>query len=125
MLDVNQLKHINDTMGHEAGDKIIFNFANILRNTIPPTNTICRWGGDEFTVLVLNANREIMEEYIRGINGAVTTYNESGEKPPLSYAVGYVLSTEFPGMSPKDLLSKADERMYQDKQKWYSCNLGE
>lgn len=125
MLDVNQLKHINDTMGHEAGDKIIFHFANILRNTIPPTNTICRWGGDEFTVLVLNANREIMEGYIRGINDAVTTYNESGEKPPLSYAVGYVLSTEFPGMSPKDLLSKADERMYQDKQKWYSCNLGE
>lgn len=119
MLDLNRLKYINDTMGHEAGDKMILNFANILRNNIPASNTICRWGGDEFTVLILNANQEIMEQYMRGIREAVNAYNDSGEIPALYYAAGYVLSTEFPGLSPQKLLEKADERMYIEKQNWY------
>lgn len=119
MLDLNRLKYINDTMGHEAGDKMILNFANILRNNIPASNTICRWGGDEFTVLILNANQEIMEQYMRGIREAVNAYNDSGEIPELYYAAGYVLSTEFPGLLPQKLLEKADERMYIDKQNWY------
>lgn len=119
MLDLNRLKYINDTMGHEAGDKMILNFANILRNNIPASNTICRWGGDEFTVLILNANQEIMEQYMRGIREAVNAYNDSGGIPELYYAAGYVLSTEFPGLLPQKLLEKADERMYIDKQNWY------
>ena len=122
MLDLNQLKYVNDTMGHEAGDKMIFNFANILRNTIPATNTICRWGGDEFTVLITNAEQEIMEQYVEDIRAAVAAYNATGEKPALHYAVGYALSTEFPGISRKELLKKADARMYLDKNRWYAEN---
>ena len=119
MLDLNGLKYVNDTMGHDAGDKMIFNFVNILRNTIPPTNTICRWGGDEFTVLITNADKDIMEHYVEQIRTAATFYNESGEKPALYFAAGYALSTEFPELSLKELLQKADERMYLDKEKWY------
>lgn len=119
MLDLNRLKYINDSMGHEAGDKMIINFANILRNNIPASNTICRWGGDEFTVLILNANPEIMEQYMRGIRDAANAYNDSGQTPALYFAAGYVLSTEFPGLSPQKLLEKADERMYIEKQDWY------
>ena len=119
MLDLNGLKYTNDTLGHDAGDKLVFRFANILRNTIPPTNTICRWGGDEFTVIITNADREAIEKYMEKIRTAVDAYNISGEKPALSYAAGYALSTEFPELSPKELLKKADERMYLNKQKWY------
>ncbi|MGN1003949.1 MAG: GGDEF domain-containing protein [Oscillospiraceae bacterium] len=122
MLDLNHLKYTNDTMGHEAGDKVIFNFANILRNTIPPNHTICRWGGDEFAVMITNANREAMEQYLEEIHTAVTAYNESGEKPAIYYAVGYALSTEFPELSREALFKKADERMYINKQQWYSEN---
>lgn len=119
MMDLNGLKNINDTMGHEAGDKMIYNFAKILNNTIPAANTICRWGGDEFTVMLTDANRETTEMYIEKIRSAVDTYNASGEKPALNYAVGYALSTDFPGMSRKELLEKADANMYVDKQQWY------
>ena len=119
MMDLNGLKNINDTMGHEAGDKMIYNFAKILNNTIPAANTICRWGGDEFTVMLTNANREIAEMYIEKIRSAVDAYNASGEKPALSYAVGYALSTDFPGLSRKELLEKADTDMYVNKQRWY------
>lgn len=122
MLDLNHLKHVNDTMGHQAGDKMIVNFANILRNSIPPTNTICRWGGDEFAVLFVNVNLEMIEQYEWKIKKAVRQYNASGAKPALEYAVGHALSNEFPQMSRRELFQKADERMYGDKKKCHEEN---
>ena len=64
MLDLNGLKHVNDTYGHDAGDRMIFDFANILRNTLPPDTVICRWGGDEFTAMLMDSNPETMEQYV-------------------------------------------------------------
>lgn len=122
MLDLNHLKYINDTMGHEAGDRLIRSFANILRNTIPATNTICRWGGDEFTVLITNASQEKMEQYVAAIADAATQYNDSDGSPKIHYAAGWVLSSEFPERTTDELLAEADKRMYEDKRQWYSFN---
>lgn len=122
MIDLNQLKHINDTMGHEAGDKSIQIFANILRNTIPTTNTICRWGGDEFSVLITSATREKLELYTAAVADAVAQYNASGEAPQIHYAAGWALSSEFPGLTPPELLAEADKRMYADKKRWHALN---
>ena len=123
MFDLNRLKHINDTMGHAVGDKVILSFSNILRNSIPHSNTICRWGGDEFTVMVTDASAEKIEAYIADIRKAAETYNASGEKPEIYYAAGYALSTQFPGVSRRELMQKADEQMYLDKKLWYRENL--
>ena len=123
MLDLNRLKHINDTMGHEAGDKMIYNFANILRNAIPPTNTICRWGGDEFTVLITDASRTKMEQYTAAIASSVARYNTSEELPKIHYAAGWMLSADFPELTPQELLIEADKCMYEDKQQWYAANV--
>ena len=123
MFDLNRLKYINDTMGHEVGDKMILSFSNILRNSIPYSNTICRWGGDEFTVMVTDASREKIETYLADIRFEADSYNDSCEKPEIHYAVGYALSTEFPGVSRRELMQRADARMYQDKKRWYKANL--
>lgn len=119
MLDLNCLKLTNDTRGHKTGDKMIANFAGILRNTFDSCEFLCRWGGDEFTVLVRNADREKLERYDNAVHAAVDAYNSSGAKPEIYFACGYALSTDFPGISRNELLTKADERMYDDKQKWY------
>lgn len=119
MFDINDLKYINDTMGHETGDKAILNFSNALRNSITLSNTICRWGGDEFTVLVLNATKEELEAIMNSVKVTIQKYNETGI-PKISYAGGYVLSTEFPELTPEELFKKADERMYLDKKKWHA-----
>lgn len=122
-IDLNRLKYVNDTMGHDMGDKLIFNFSNILRNTIPPSNTICRWGGDEFAILITGANKEKMEKYLSTLEAEVLSFNHSGEKPEIHYAAGYALSTEYPGLCREELFKLADEKMYLDKQKWYTENL--
>lgn len=122
MLDLNRLKHINDTLGHDAGDLLIFNFANILRHTLPPNCIICRWGGDEFTVLITDANRERMEQYIQNLHAAADGYNRQAQGPAISFAAGFALSSEHPGLTGAELLRQADEAMYRDKRAWYAEN---
>ena len=124
MIDLNRLKYVNDTQGHAMGDRMILNFANILRNTIPPSNTICRWGGDEFTIMIMGASQEKMEQAADAIAEAVANYNATDELPKIHYACGWALSSEFPGLSPSELLVEADKRMYLDKRRWYEANAG-
>lgn len=123
MLDLNRLKYINDTMGHEAGDRMIFSFSNILRNTMPSSSVICRWGGDEFTVMMMDSSEARMEQCMQDLENAVEEYNRTGNTPTIHYAAGWVLAREFPGMSRKALLEEADARMYRNKKKWYADYL--
>lgn len=123
MFDLNSLKHTNDTLGHNTGDKMISEFSSILKNEIGSKELLCRWGGDEFTVFVRNADREKTEEYISAVNNAVAAYNRSGKTPEIYFACGYALSCDFPGISWPELLAKADEYMYENKKRWYSENL--
>ena len=120
MLDLNRLKYTNDTFGHEMGDKMIVKFSEIMRKTFASHEFLCRWGGDEFVVVVRNANLEKMENYDKAIHAAVENYNKSGAKPEIYFACGYALSTEFADISRDELLTKADKRMYSDKQQWYN-----
>ena len=120
MLDLNGLKYVNDTYGHDAGDRMIFDFANILRNTLPPGTVICRWGGDEFTALLMNSSPEAMEQYTNQLKQAAQRYNDSGNPPFIYFAAGWALASEFPELSREELLSRADERMYQEKRQWYT-----
>lgn len=124
MLDLNGLKHVNDTLGHEAGDRMIFNFANILRNTLPPGCVICRWGGDEFTVMLFNATAQKLEQAVSDLRHAAQLYNDAGNTPRLSFAAGCALASEFPEISREELLGKADARMYRDKREWYAEHPG-
>lgn len=123
MFDLNSLKHTNDTLGHNTGDKMISEFSSILKNEIGSKELLCRWGGDEFTVFVRNADREKTEEYISAVNNAVAAYNRSGKTPEIYFACGYALSCDFPGISWPELLAKADKYMYENKKRWYSENL--
>lgn len=121
MMDLNGLKNVNDTYGHEAGDRMIFDFANILRNTLPPGTVICRWGGDEFTAMLMDSSPEAMERYVDQLHQAAQRYNESGKPPYLYFAAGWALASEFPELSREELLARADDRMYQEKRRWYSA----
>jgi len=119
MMDINRLKYTNDTMGHDVGDMLILSFAHILRSVLPSDCTVFRWGGDEFVVLVSHAYREKMESYISKISDAVERHNSSGKKPEIHFSAGYAVSGDYPALSPEELLAKADEKMYQNKDEWY------
>lgn len=122
MLDLNNLKHTNDTLGHEVGDKIITDFAGILRDTMGGSEALFRWGGDEFVVLVRNANRDKLDVYVSKIRRAVERYNKQSEAVKIHYACGFALSSDYPSLTTRELLTKADEEMYRDKDYWHKQN---
>ena len=119
MLNLNNLKHTNDTLGHEEGDKLIVDFADILRNTIGSSGVLFRWGGDEFVVFVRNVNQQKFADYALKIHKAVDKHNSLGKGTNIYFACGFSLSSDFPTLSMQELLAKADELMYEDKQRWY------
>lgn len=57
VFDMNNLKRVNDSLGHSIGDQLILNFARLLRNSIPAKHFVGRYGGDEFMTVIYDATR--------------------------------------------------------------------
>jgi len=115
MYDMNNLKKINDSLGHVAGDSMIENFARILRLAVPEDGFVGRFGGDEFTVILHDCTEEDLNRVIGRVNTLMQEYNESSETIQLSYAYGAAHSSKYEGVTMKSLLEKADYEMYIDK----------
>jgi len=109
--DINGLKIINDTFGHTFGDQIILAAAEVLRKSCRKKDVVCRWGGDEFAIILNNADNEIAEEICARIKvGCAVKQMEPGA---LSMAVGYSIAT--PTKDIRITISEAEERMYRHK----------
>jgi diguanylate cyclase (GGDEF)-like protein len=120
VLDLNGLKQVNDTLGHEAGDVMICAFAEILKNVLPSSSVICRWGGDEFAVWFPKISRQKLDSYTEALLRAAEDYNATEPAARISFAMGAILAEEHPGMSRSDLFHLADDQMYSNKRKWYA-----
>jgi len=117
--DLDDFKKINDTLGHQQGDRVLKEAAEILKQTFRSSDIVARvarLGGDEFVVLVLETTVEDPKSLIARLDSSVQEYNEREKRPyQLSFSVGSaVFSPENP-CSIDELLSKADQMMYQIK----------
>jgi diguanylate cyclase (GGDEF)-like protein/PAS domain S-box-containing protein len=118
-VDVNEFKQINDTYGHNTGDKVMTRVAAILTESMRQDDVVCRYGGDEFLVLLPDIAEPFDDQNI------VRRIGENKKRPliqdgfeiDLSLSIGVSL---FPrdGRTINDLIAKADERMYLDKHQY-------
>ncbi len=111
--DLNGLKRINDSFGHSAGDELIKAATRVLRNVFHDEE-IFRVGGDEFTVIVVDATLEEMEEKAKAIKEFAKHENK------VNLAVGYHVEDDCRNV--RTALRKADEKMYEDKRQYYMDN---
>ncbi|MFO0810527.1 MAG: GGDEF domain-containing protein [Gemmataceae bacterium] len=118
VLDIDNLKPINDTLGHAAGDRAIQLVAETLRTAIRPTDLLFRWGGDEFLILWLGALKEsdaaqrldrLNEELKRNAKASDVAYPTD---PTVSYGIARFGSRD--DLTPA--IQSADSRMYARKQ---------
>lgn len=116
MFDLNNLKFVNDSLGHEEGDKLILNFSRLIRNNIPEQYFVGRYGGDEFIAVVADATQSKLQKIATKVREAAVQYNEVNRILPLSYAVGYALISDVEEATFEALLAEADKRMYINKQ---------
>jgi diguanylate cyclase (GGDEF)-like protein len=112
--DVDGLKLVNDTLGHDHGDNLLIAAARVIRESFREGDLVARIGGDEFSVLLPNTTEETIESACQRIQEAVANYNATTPELPLSISVGYAVSNGD-GRNPKDLFKEADNIMYRRK----------
>ena len=115
--DVNGLKRVNDNIGHAAGDDLIQGAASSILATFGTYGSIFRTGGDEFFAII-NASQKQMEELSHAFSERCKKW-KGKIVSDLSISLGYVCCSEFPYKSISDLERIADQRMYQDKSRFY------
>ncbi len=116
VIDVDEFKKINDTFGHPGGDRALQEVSSTLTGSLRPTDTVGRWGGDEFLAIARNVDREMLgklAERCVAMIAQTSVLSGDGRRIPLSSSVGAALSR--PGESAEELIQRADELMYRSK----------
>jgi diguanylate cyclase (GGDEF)-like protein len=115
VVDLDNLKDLNDRYGHQAGSVAIQTVANVLRNVVRATDTVARYGGDEFVVILRQADRtgaQIVANRVR----SMLAQEQLPQAPEhsLGVSIGIAVSGED-GTTSEELVAAADQAMYLDK----------
>ena len=116
LFDLNNLKIVNDTRGHSAGDQLIMNFAKLLRSVIPEKDFVGRYGGDEFIAVIYHTNEAEIKEILKVLYREKDRLNSYENQIPIDYACGWALSSDNMSCTMQMLLDDADANMYKNKQ---------
>lgn len=115
LMDLDNFKKLNDTLGHQKGDQALQDVANILRQHFREYDIVCRLGGDEFLVFVQNIPRDVIEKNIGSLLKKLTlTYEKEEKKVCITVSAGIYLVEET-GHDFRELYQKADETLYRVK----------
>ena len=112
--DLDGLKFVNDTLGHQCGDQLLQKVADLLRENFRNSDIIARIGGDEFAILFTETDWQMVEYMLQRLHQAVQEYNNADPEIPVSLSVGQAVG-EKTGPDMYGLFREADNRMYREK----------
>ena len=118
MLDIDFFKHINDNYGHDAGDEVLKEFARRLSLNVRAIDMACRYGGEEFVVLMPEtdeADALMVAERVRSQVADVPFVLSTGGSLDVTVSVGVATSRGL-GDAPEGLIRRADAGVYEAKQ---------
>ncbi|QEM82986.1 GGDEF domain-containing protein [Halomonas binhaiensis] len=115
LIDVDHFKLINDEYGHRVGDKCLVQIADMLTTHFRRSDTLCRWGGEEFLLIFPGAGQREMLPVIESFRERLRTQplRHQGEQIIVTISVG--LTNVTPGTAPDALVNQADSLLYQAK----------
>lgn len=116
VIDLDEFKAINDSIGHSGGDRALQEAAKTLTGSLRPTDTVGRWGGDEFLAIARNVDREILSSLARRCVALIAQTSIPGNderRISLSSSIGAAISR--PGETTDELFQRADALMYRSK----------
>jgi diguanylate cyclase (GGDEF)-like protein len=115
MIDIDHFKKINDTYGHDVGDKIIIALSEILRTSTSHMDVVARFGGEEFCVVLKNINRYSAKDIFERIRVEIENFSfHIGREVYIKFTVsiGLVMNSEEP---LEEIISQADMMLYNAK----------
>ncbi len=117
-LDIDKLKEINDSFGHQEGDKTIKMFSNLFKSTLREVDIICRMGGDEFLLVFpdnsLKQSILIKERLEKKLSSLIKNIEKDYQ---VRFSIGFSEYLPTESKSPDELISIADQQMYKEKKK--------
>ena len=116
LIDLDHFKALNDTHGHLAGDEVLRQFANVLQGSLRQSDILCRWGGEEFIVLLREIEGRQALDVAEKIRRRTEQLTFSYDEQPLRLTTSIGLSGLQPGDTLHALLTRADRALYRAKQ---------
>ncbi|WP_054695322.1 sensor domain-containing diguanylate cyclase/phosphohydrolase [Syntrophomonas palmitatica] len=114
MCDLDGLKIVNDTLGHEKGDQYLKAVAEVLADSFRGSDIVARVGGDEFSILMPSSSREYVDQAVQRIKNKIQKYNQDNPEMLLSVSMGYAVKYDG-NTSIGSAFEEADNNMYRDK----------
>jgi len=121
LLDLDNLKGINDRLGHLAGNRALKRLAAVLKEQCRGTDLAARYGGDEFGVVLIDSDMRMAEQVAHRIEERM---QNDAEAPPLSVSIGIGLYPED-GRNAQELLEKTDRQLYKCKKAHKAAGVGD
>ncbi|MEG4857337.1 diguanylate cyclase [Microcoleus sp. K1-B6] len=113
--DLDGLKKINDTLGHEMGDRVIVDAAQILKQTFREADIVARLGGDEFALFIPNFSGNSSTNFHARLQENIDRFNQQSERAYISISLGVEFGDLNHEVLLEQLLAKADKLMYEHK----------
>jgi len=119
MVDLDHFKSINDNYGHFAGDAVLCEAARRMQNAIRQYDSIGRYGGEEFLILLSGCDQETSLSQAERLRKQLSQYQISLQESSISISASFGVTTALPGQSwtPEELIHKADEALYLAKRR--------
>jgi diguanylate cyclase (GGDEF)-like protein len=116
-VDVDRLKDINDTLGHEAGDRALCEIAELLTDSLRAADVVARVGGDEFCALLSDTSPETLSPLLARLRARVTDLNlQPNRDYTIEFSEGWVAYDPAEPCSIETLMARGDAQMYEQKQ---------
>jgi diguanylate cyclase len=113
LADLDDFKELNDRHGHEAGDRALRSFAAALRTEVRPDDIVCRYGGEEFVVVLPRCSAEDAQRVFQRVQKRVGMIGDDGRLP--RFTASYGVTDSDGATSLDDLISEADAALYEAK----------
>lgn len=119
--DIDHFKKVNDTYGHDVGDEILIELSKVFTTTLRSTDAICRWGGEEFLILLPETNIQAAFEVGEKLRSAIQNHNFNDALPKGSITTTMGIAQFENNLSIKKWIKYADEALYCGKESGRNC----
>jgi len=120
-IDIDNFKNVNDTKGHDVGDKVLQALAEILKNNVRKSDFVARWGGEEFIVLLIDSDinqAQVIADQLRSnVANSTNILNFNQKQVTISLGVTEVTNVD----TIETVLKRADDALYKAKSKGKNC----
>lgn len=114
MCDIDNFKHVNDTYGHDCGDEVLKNIANVIKNELRQDDVVFRWGGEEILIVVASGNyvaKKVAERCRAAVEASEVVYR--GTTVKVTITIGG--TSYYQGVTYDELVKRADNNLYTGK----------